>query len=148
MSTPTTHSDLDQIRELRARYARYADTKQWAKFATIFTEDAVLRFFDPDGTLANEVTAGEFAETIGSRVGSAQPVHHFFTHEIEFTSDTTATGLWAMEDLIFYDRETDPDARFTKMHGFGHYHDTYRKVDGAWRISGADLTRLRLEFVD
>jgi hypothetical protein len=148
MSNPTTHSDIDQIRELRARYARYADTKQWTKFATIFTADAVLRFFNPDGTLANEVTGAEFAETIGGRVGPGQPIHHFFTHEIAFTSDTTATGLWAMEDLIFYDRDEHPDARFTTMHGYGHYHDAYRKVDGVWRISGADLTRLRVDIVE
>ena len=52
-----------------------------------------------------------------------------------------------MEDLIFYDRTAHPDAQFTTMHGYGHYHDTYRKVDGSWRIAGADLTRLRVDIV-
>jgi hypothetical protein len=41
-----------------------------------------------------------------------------------------------------------PEAPFTRMHGFGHYHDTYRKIDGAWRIAGCKLTRIRLDFDD
>ncbi|ROO87754.1 SnoaL-like protein [Actinocorallia herbida] len=142
-----THADLDRIRELRARYARYADTKRWEEVAGLFTDDAVMRFRGVDGGLLNEVTAAEFAKTIGARVGAGQPVHHLFTHEITFTSDTTAEGVWAMEDLIFHDREAHPEAPFSFMHGFGHYHDTYRKVDGRWRISGCELTRLRLEIV-
>lgn len=141
-----THTDLDRIRELKARYARYADTKQWKKVADLFTDDAVMRFRDVDGNLSNEVTAAEFARTIGERVGAGQPIHHMFSHEVTFSSDTTAEGVWAMEDLIFHDREAHPEAPFSFMHGFGHYHDTYRKVDGEWRISGSELTRLRMEI--
>ncbi|WP_037858950.1 nuclear transport factor 2 family protein [Streptomyces sp. NRRL S-340] len=143
-----THTDLDQIRDLKARYARYADTKQWEKVAGLFTDDAVMRFRDVDGNLTHEVTAAEFARTIGSRVGAGQPVHHLFSHEVTFASDTTAQGVWAMEDLIFHDREAHPKAPFSFMHGFGHYHDTYRKIDGEWYISGSELTRLRMEIVD
>jgi hypothetical protein len=27
--------------------------------------------------------------------------------------------------------------------GYGHYHETYEKVEGAWRIKTSTLTRLR-----
>jgi hypothetical protein len=33
-----------------------------------------------------------------------------------------------------------------EMHGYGHYHETYEKVDGAWRIKSTTLTRLRTDF--
>jgi hypothetical protein len=141
----TTLSDIDQIRALKAR-CRLADTKQWKEMATLFIDDAVMRFYDVDGSLLNEVTAA-FADTIGSRVGAGQPIHHLFSHEIEFTSDTEATGVWAMEDLIFHDRAQNPDAPFEQMHGFGHYHDSYRGTTDGWRIAGQELTRLRLDFV-
>ncbi|MEU6440829.1 nuclear transport factor 2 family protein [Streptomyces sp. NPDC047046] len=144
--TTLTHTDLDRIRELKSRYARYADTKRWDEVAALFTEDAVMRFRDVDGNLVNEVPAAEFARTIGERVGAGQPVHHLFSHEVSFTSETTAEGVWAMEDLIFHDREAHPEAPFSRMHGFGHYHDSYRKTDGEWRISGSELTRLRMEI--
>jgi hypothetical protein len=145
MSIPL--SDLDQIRALKARYCRLADTKQWKEMATLFTDDAVLHFYDIDGRLLNQVTAAEFAETIGRRVGAGQPIHHLFSHEIVFSSDTDATGVWAMEDLIFHDRAANPDAPFEQMHGFGHYHDTYRLTADGWRIAGQELTRLRLDFI-
>ena len=141
-------SDIDQIRDLKARYCRFADAKQWQSVAELFTEDAVMRFHNVDGSLANEVSVAEFARTIGDRVGAGQPVHHVFSHEIKFTSETTAEGLWAMEDLIFHDRDAHPEAPFALMQGFGHYHDTYLKADGVWRISGSSLTRLRIDFVD
>jgi hypothetical protein len=33
------------------------------------------------------------------------------------------------------------------MHGYGHYHETYEKVDGRWRIKSSKLTRLREDIV-
>jgi hypothetical protein len=31
------------------------------------------------------------------------------------------------------------------MTGWGHYHETYRKEAGGWRIASMKLTRLRIE---
>lgn len=141
-------ADIEQIRDLKARYVRLADTKQWEELAaTVLAEDAVLTFRDVDGSLANEVTAAEFAATIGGRVGDGQPIHHVFSHEITFTGPDTATAIWAMEDLIFHDRAAHPEAPFTSMHGYGHYHETYRRIGGQWRIAGFELTRVRMECV-
>jgi hypothetical protein len=138
--------DLEALQDLKARYCRFADTKRWGDMAALFTEDGVMRFYDVGGTLTNTVAAADIAETIGRRVGDGQPIHHVFTHELELTGADQAKGIWAMEDLIFHDTEAHPDAPFAVMHGFGHYHETYRKVDGQWRIATLDLTRLRLEF--
>lgn len=141
-------ADIEQIRDLKARYARLADTKQWAEVAALFTTDAVMRFYDVEGKLVNEVTAPNFAAVIGGRIGAGQPIHHLFSHEIAFPSDDTATAIWAMEDRIYHDRTAHPEAPFTSMHGFGHYHERYRRVDGEWRIAGFDQTRIRMEFVN
>ncbi|WP_193783260.1 nuclear transport factor 2 family protein [Streptomyces sp. E5N91] len=89
----TNLSDLDQISMLKARYCRLADTKQWDAMAALLTDDAVMRFYDVGGALLNEVTAAGLARTIGERVGSGQPVHHLFSHEIDFTSETSASGV-------------------------------------------------------
>ncbi len=66
-------------------------------------------------------------------------VHHGHTPEITLTSDTTATGIWAMEDELWW---TNGDAE-EHLHGYGHYHEKYRKVEGKWLISYRTLTRLR-----
>ena len=32
--------------------------------------------------------------------------------------------------------------------GYGHYHETYEKVDGEWRIASSKLTRLHMDFTE
>ena len=69
-------------------------------------------------------------------------VHHGHMPEIEVTSPTTATGTWAMEDKLRW-----PEGSPIKiMHGYGHYHETYTKVDGHWRIATTRLSRLRIDI--
>ncbi len=62
--------------------------------------------------------------------------------EIELTSPTTATGIWAMEDHLSF----PAGAQLAELHGYGHYHETYTKVDGTWRIATTRLARLRLDM--
>ena len=66
-------------------------------------------------------------------------VHHCHTPEITLTSPTTASGIWAMEDLLFF-----PDGN--RLHGAGHYHETYEKRDDRWLITSLHLTRTLLRF--
>ena len=66
-------------------------------------------------------------------------VHQCHTPEIDLTSATTASAIWAMEDMLRW-----PDG--TELHGYGHYHETYAKLDGDWRIKRSKLTRLRMDF--
>src|SRR5205823_5434530 len=66
-------------------------------------------------------------------------VHHGHMPEIEITSPTTASGIWAMEDLV---RGLDGK---NPMRGYGHYHETYERIDGHWKIKTLLLTRLRVD---
>ena len=36
----------------------------------------------------------------------------------------------------------------TELHGYGHYHETYEKIDGTWRITTSSLSRLRMDFTN
>ena len=65
-------------------------------------------------------------------------VHHGHSPEIEVTSPTTATGMWAMQDLLIYPGES-------RVLGFGHYHETYESEDGRWRIASLKLTRVHMD---
>jgi hypothetical protein len=56
--------------------------------------------------------------------------------EITLTSATTATGVWALEDVV----RLGPGIN---LNGRGHCHETYAKLDGRWRIKTSTLTRLR-----
>lgn len=71
-------------------------------------------------------------------------MHHGHCPEIEITSDRTATGIWAMEDMLRWGPESNTPGQ--ALHGFGHYHETYSKVNGRWIIQTMKLTRLRVDF--
>ena len=49
-------------------------------------------------------------------------VHHGHTPIIEITSDTTATGLGAMEDRLYRSKEHPLNGDTAYVLVFGHYH--------------------------
>ena len=145
---------VEEIRQVEARYARYADEKRWADLAGLFTVDGTFTPLDVGGQpLALMSGRQEIADSLTAVTAGATPIHMLLTSEIEILSPTTAHGIWAMADLIF--RDADPPAHseatgnvpeFKTMRGWGHYHVDYVKVDGAWYFSARVQTRTRLEF--
>jgi uncharacterized protein (TIGR02246 family) len=128
--------DVEAIKQLKARYFRLMDTKDWDGFAAVFTDDVVVDVSGEGGGVTRGVT--EFVSFLREVIGNAITVHQGHMPEIEITSPTTATGIWALEDQLWWP-EGGP---FTHVHGFGHYHETYEKTDAGWRIKSLTLTRL------
>ena len=130
--------DLDAIHQLKARYFRFMDTKDWDGMRTVFAPDVHIDMEAEGGGVHDDVES--FFTMLVASIGDVTTVHHGHMPEIEFTSPTTATGIWAMEDKLRW-----PDG--TAMHGYGHYHETYAKGDdGQWRITSLRLARLRVDF--
>jgi hypothetical protein len=133
---------IEQIKQLKARYFRTMDTKDWDGFASVFAPDAVL-------DVTGESNAGEgimrgntaIAQYVRGHVDPVTTVHHGHMPEIDITSPTTATGIWSMEDMLRW----PAGSPITEMHGYGHYHERYELIDGGWRIASCTLTRLRVD---
>ena len=139
-----TQEDLEQIRQLKARYFRLMDTKDWGPFESVFTEDVVAIYEGPPRLTKDDdpkVFSCEgrdvLVEGIKSLLGQTLSMHQGFMPEIEFTSDSSATGIWAMFDYLRLPRGA--------FKGWGHYHEQYVKVDGQWKIKRIHLTRLHVE---
>ena len=138
---------IEAIKQLKARYFRCMDTKDWDGFADQFAPDAVMDVSgemgdgaDPEvGIIRNN---REIAAFVRGAVGDVLTVHHGHMPEIEITSNTTARGVWSMGDMLRWPE----GAPMHEMHGYGHYHETYEKVDGRWRIKTLKLTRLRIDL--
>ncbi len=129
--------DLEAIRQLKARYFRTMDTKRWAEMRDVFTDDFVM-----DGTEAGGRTidgADVFMAFLEELLADAVTVHHGHTPEITVTSPTTATGVWALHDIVIWPTGV-------RMDGYGHYHETYVKVAGEWKIASSKLTRLHTDM--
>jgi len=141
---------IEEIKQLKSRYFRLMDTKDWAGLRAVFCDDAV---FDARAALSidGRGEAGRAAESndwvyhggdviaqfIQGAIGTGITVHHGHCHEIEILSGDEASGVIAMEDQIW-----SPDGMKLTLHGAGHYHETYRRVGGCWRIHTSRITRL------
>lgn len=128
--------EIELIKQLKARYCRFLDTKDWEAWRGIFADDFVSDTAEAGGKVI--VGADEFVAFIRKTLGKpSQPtVHQVHAPEIALTSPTTATGVWALNDVVRL-------APGLNLNGYGHYHETYEKTDGQWRIKTSKLTRLR-----
>jgi uncharacterized protein (TIGR02246 family) len=128
--------DIEAIKQLKARYFRCMDTKDWEGYRTVFAEEAWMRN-TPD---PSEVFEGRDAivAQVSRVLAEAVTVHHGHTPEITLTGSDTATGIWAMDDFV--------DMPQLVLRGWGHYHEEYVKRGGAWQILSSRLTRLRLDI--
>jgi hypothetical protein len=139
--------EVEAIRQLKARYCRFLDTKDAESWRGVFSADVTVTLdmsvgvggADPMTAAPIEGADNFVPMVLGGLVGVAT-MHHCHTPEISLTSASTATGIWAMEDLLLFD-----DGR--ELRGAGHYHETYEKQDGAWRIKTLHLTRTILRVV-
>jgi SnoaL-like domain len=135
--------DIEQIKQLKARYFRFLDTKDWDAFADLFTEDCV--HYLPQESAKTAVNNTEYLRDIKVQLGGGITAHHGHMPEITLLSDTEAEGIWAMFDYVETELPTGP----IKIQGYGHYFETYRKgSDDAWRISSKRNVRLRLDRLD
>lgn len=139
--------DLEDIRQLKARYFRLMDTKQWTQWADCFCKDVSAAYEGPPrqsqeddaDKIALEGRANLVEGVSGLLGAEVKSVHQGFMPELELTSETTAKGIWAMYDFLRLPRCT--------FQGWGHYHEEYEKEGGRWRIKKIHLTRLHTEEV-
>ncbi|MEY1673604.1 nuclear transport factor 2 family protein [Gordonia sp. ABKF26] len=123
--------DLRAIENLKYRYLRSLDTKDWTTFASTLTDDVTgnygegLRFSDRD----------ELVGYMQTNVGPAVITEHRVAHpEIEIDGDT-AHGRWYLQDRVIV-------AEFSFMLiGAAFYDDTYRRTADGWRISSTGYDR-------
>lgn len=135
---------IEEIKQLKARYFLGIDTHDWELWRReVWAPDASL-----DVPSLNQIARGRDAliDWVKAQSADQVSVHHGHMPIITITSDTTATGLWAMEDLIWRSRAFPLGENIEHVHGWGHYHEDYVKLPEGWRILSTRLTRLRVEY--
>lgn len=131
---------IEELEQLKARYWYALDHQDWEMWRDeVWAPDAEL---DVAAESRHKVGPRDaMIAWVKERFVDQISVHHGHTPIIELTSDTTATGIWAMEDRLYRGDNHVDGPGFVL--GFGHYHETYVKLDLGWRIRTSRLTRLR-----
>jgi hypothetical protein len=129
---------IEEIRQLKYRYFRTLDLKEWEEFGDCLAEDVVARY----GTQAMDEplhfdSRAAVVEYMSANLGTGIVTVHIASHpEIRVDGDA-ATGSWAFEDTVIV-----PGFK-VRIRGGGYYEDEYRKgADGKWRISATGYQRI------
>jgi hypothetical protein len=120
--------DLEAIKRLKYKYMRSVDQKDWAGVRACFVPEATVAY--SGGKYAYEGIEAIMGFLEGSMDRpSFHSAHRVTQPEIDFTSPTTADGIWALEDTVI-------DTKFQiTIQGAAFYEDRYVKGDdGGWRI--------------
>ena len=130
--------DVEEIKQLKARYFRHVDTQDWDAFAKEVLADDVR--FD----IVGHIVEGRDAAVafVADSLRGGRTVHHGHAPEIAITGPDTATGVWAMYDYVTLPRR---DGSTRVIHGYGHYHEEYVRTRVGWRIRSTTLSRLHEE---
>jgi hypothetical protein len=128
------HDDLEAIRQLKYRYFRALDCKDWDALAETLTEDATTAYDSGRFAFQGREAIMQF---LRGALGSPRVVsmHHGHHPEIEITADGCARGTWYLEDkVIFLDANT-------LIRGAAFYSDEYVLAGGQWRIRSTGYER-------
>jgi hypothetical protein len=120
--------DIEAIKQLKYRYWRHLDLKQWDQLAQCFVADATVCYSSGKYEFTGVAAIMRFlSESLGEERGSVT-IHHGHHPEIELLSDTTARGTWALYNYMFNVKEN----RGIRIGAY--YEDTYVKHAGAWKF--------------
>lgn len=130
---PNDLAVIHEVEQLKYRYVRALDTKDWDGFRACFTDDATASYGDRlDFANPDDATA-YMRDNLGPTMITLHQVHH---PEIVVDGDT-ATGRWSLQDRVIM-----TEYRLL-LDGASLYEDRYRRdAQGTWRIAHTGYTRL------
>ena len=129
--------DIEEIKQLKARYWRYLDTQDFASWRTVLTDDFHFEADTYAGTGADEIV-----RVISTALAGAKTVHRGHRPEITITGADSATGIWSFDDWV--EHAPDADGNVRGFRGYGHYHERYVRTPDGWKIGHSVVERLRV----
>jgi hypothetical protein len=124
--------DYEQLRQLKYRYLRCLDLKDWDGFADTLTADVSTDYGERLSFSDRDAVVDYMRSSLGPSIITVHQVHH---PELQVEGDA-ATGRWYLEDKVII---TEHRMLLT---GAAFYEDGYRRCeDGQWRISRTGYIR-------
>ena len=129
---------IRQIEELKYRYVRALDLKDWDLFASCFTADASATYGERLDFTGPDQIVGFMKENLGPTMITVHQVHH---PEITVDGDT-AVAVWSLMDRVIM-----TEFRFL-LDGASFYADEYRHdPEHGWRISRTSYERVYEQMI-
>ncbi|MFQ3322477.1 MAG: hypothetical protein ACI90U_000283 [Pseudomonadales bacterium] len=122
---------LEALKQLKYKYMRAVDTKDYDLLETTLTVDASAYYDSGKYAFDSRDAIMEFLKEGMANIVTLHQLHH---PEIEINGDN-ATGIWYLQDFVI-----TADNSF-RLEGAAFYHDEYKKINGQWLISKTGYER-------
>ena len=121
---------------MKASYCESLDGKQWDRWASLFTEDAVLQL----GPSAAAVVRGRAAirKLLTRQLRGARTRHEATNPEMREEGPGRVRVIWEMKDSV--------ETPLYVLDGAGFYEDRYLRTSEGWKISALRLHRTKVEL--
>ncbi|MGK8524242.1 nuclear transport factor 2 family protein [Nocardia asteroides] len=129
---------IEAVRQLKYRYFRTLDLKEWDEFADTLAADAKGRYGthamgEPLHLDGRDAITAFMRQNLGPSVVTV----HIANHPEISVDGETASGSWAFEDTVIATEYG------VLIRGAGYYSDSYRRdADGKWRIVSTSYRRV------
>ena len=133
----STEDHLAAAKALKSRYCEYLDSKDWARWSALFTDDVVLQ-------------AGAGPGAVGGRAGAPPAVAQPAAQGVEDQARSCAIPevheegpgcirvVWEMTDRV--------QTPLYLLEGAGFYEDRYVHTEQGWRIAAVRLHRNKVDL--
>jgi hypothetical protein len=132
----TDSEAIEAIKQVKYRYLRALDTRNWDEFAATLTDDIAADYGASLGKTQRFTDRASLVDYMRSSLPPSVISEHRVTHpEITLDGADTASGIWYLQDRIIA-AEHD-----FMLFGAAFYHDGYRRTGDGWKISATGYAR-------
>jgi len=133
--------DIEEIKRLKSRYFYHLDHKEWDGWReNVFCRDASMHV--PEALSEPIVGIDNILSFLIPLLDGVLTVHHGHMPDIQSSRRRrlAVSGRW--KTCSSGPRDGAPMALRGAVQGYGHYHETYSRESGGWRIKTLRLSRI------
>jgi hypothetical protein len=125
---------IEAIKNLKSRYFRYVDQKDWDAWRALFLDDG---HFEISTGIYDD--ADSFVANVRNFLQPATTFHHGHMPEIDIIDRDSATGVWTLFDVV----EPAASSGVSPFYGYARYWERYERRGTEWKIANMRIERLR-----
>jgi hypothetical protein len=127
--------DIEAIKQVKYRYLRALDTKDWDTYADTMTEDVTGDYGPSLGQELHFTDRPALVDFMKTSLPASIITEHRVTHPEITVDGDEATAIWYLQDRVIA-----ADFNFMLI-GAAFYRDTYRRTADGWKISATTYDR-------
>ena len=127
---------MDAVVALKAQYCQRMDGKAWDRWASLFTDDAIMQF----GPSEKRAVHGRHAikRLVSWQLRRGESLHEVWDPEITELTPGRLRVVWEMRDRA--------DTALYSLRGRGFYEDEYVETPHGWKIAKVRLHRTEVDL--